>query len=134
MSALSTRSALELLLPQMLNFKSIPNDFTSPMADKKLFLLDAYALIYRAYFALAKNPLINSKGKNVSAIHGFTSYLVDILTKYQPTHIAVAFDTAADTERHSDFADYKANRQAAPEDITASIPYIKTIMEAMRIP
>ena len=104
------------------------------MADKKLFLLDAYALIYRAYFAMAKNPLINSKGMNVSAIHGFTNYLVDILTKHQPTHIGVAFDTAADTERHTDFADYKAHRQSAPEDITMSLPYIKTILEAMRIP
>lgn len=103
------------------------------MADKKLFLLDAYALIYRSYFALAKNPLINSKGVNVSAIHGFTSYLVDILTKHQPTHIGVAFDTHAPTERHTDFADYKAHRQEVPEDIRMSIPRIKSIMEAMNI-
>lgn len=101
---------------------------------KKLFLLDAYALIYRAYFAFSKNPLINSKGWNVSAIQGFCNTLLDILTKENPTHIAVCFDTAAPTERHSDFADYKANRQEQPEDISFAVPYIKAILKAMHIP
>jgi DNA polymerase-1 len=100
---------------------------------KKLFLLDAFALIYRAYFAFSKNPLINSKGMNVSAVQGFCNTLVDILKKEKPTHLAVCFDTKAPTERHTDFADYKAHRQAQPEDITISIPYIKAILEAMNI-
>lgn len=101
---------------------------------KKLFLLDAYALIYRAYFAFSKNPLINSKGWNVSAIQGFCNTLVDLLNKENPTHIAVCFDTAAPTERHTDFADYKANRQEQPEDITFAVPYIKSILKALHIP
>ncbi len=101
---------------------------------KKLFLLDAYALIYRAYFAFSKNPLVNSKGWNVSAIQGFCNTLVDLLTKENPTHIAVCFDTAAPTERHTDFAAYKANRQEQPEDITFAVPYIKAILKAMHIP
>ncbi len=101
---------------------------------KKLFLLDAYALIYRAYFAFSKNPLINSKGWNVSAIQGFCNTLVELLTKENPSHIAVCFDTAAPTERHNDFADYKANRQEQPEDISFAVPYIKAILKAMHIP
>ncbi len=102
--------------------------------DKRLFLLDAFALIYRAYFAFSKNPLINSKGMNTSAIQGFTNTLMDLLKKERPTHIAVCFDTHAPTERHIEFAEYKANRQEQPEDITLSIPYIKSIIEGMRIP
>jgi len=104
------------------------------MMEKKLLLLDAMALIYRAYFAFNKNPLINSKGMNVSAISGFTTVLLDLLTNENPTHIGVAFDTHAPTERHVEFAEYKANRQETPEDIVTSIPYIKKIIEAFRIP
>lgn len=104
------------------------------MTNNRLFLLDAFALIYRAYFAFSKNPLVNSKGMNVSAIQGFTNTLLDIIKKENPTHIAVCFDTAAPTERHIDFADYKADRQEQPEDITLSLPYIRSIIEALNIP
>ena len=102
--------------------------------DKKLFLLDAYALIYRAYFAFSKNPRVNSKGFNTSAIFGFTNSLADVIKNEKPTHIAVVFDTDAKTERHENFTEYKANRQAQPEDITLSIPIIKSIVEGFRIP
>jgi len=102
--------------------------------DKRLFLLDAFALIFRAYYAFAKNPLINSKGMNTSAIQGFTNTLLDLLKKEKPSHIAVCFDTAAPTERHTDFAAYKANRQEAPEDLVSNIPYIKDVIRAFNIP
>ncbi|GHA65751.1 DNA polymerase I [Pontibacter akesuensis] len=101
---------------------------------KKLFLLDALALIYRAHFAFSKNPRINSKGMNTGAALGFTNTLVEVLQKEQPTHIAVAFDSAAKTFRHDSFADYKANRQSQPEDISIAIPYCKKIVEAFNIP
>lgn len=101
---------------------------------KKLFLLDALALIYRAHFAFSKNPRINSKGMNTGAALGFTNTLVEVLQKEQPTHIGVAFDSAAKTFRHENFADYKANRQAQPEDISIAIPYCKKIVEAFNIP
>jgi len=106
----------------------------TPDSPKKLFLLDAMALIYRAYFAFSKNPRINSKGFNTSAVLGFTNTLVDVLSKEKPTHIAVAFDTAAPTERHTDFEDYKGHREAMPEDLAASIPIIKDIIRGFRIP
>jgi len=102
--------------------------------SKKLFLLDAMALIYRAYFALNKNPRINSKGLNTSAILGFALTLFDVLQKEKPTHIGVAFDTMAPTHRHDGFVDYKANRQEMPEDLAKSIPYVKRLIEAFRIP
>ncbi len=101
---------------------------------KKLFLLDAMALIYRAYFALNKNPRINSKGLNTSAILGFALTLLDVLQNEKPTHIGVAFDTMAPTHRHDDSIAYKANRQAMPEDLAKSIPYIKQLLDAFRIP
>ncbi|PRY14860.1 DNA polymerase I [Pontibacter ummariensis] len=101
---------------------------------KKLFLLDALALIYRAHFAFSKNPRINSKGMNTGAALGFTNTLVDVLQREQPTHIGIAFDSAAKTFRHDSFADYKANRQAQPEDISIAIPYCKKIAEAFNIP
>jgi DNA polymerase I len=101
---------------------------------KKLFLLDAMALIYRAYFAFSKNPRISSRGLNTSAMFGFTNTLLEILNKEKPTHIAVAFDTEAPTARHTDFVDYKAHRQAIPEDLANSIPYVIRILEAFRIP
>jgi DNA polymerase-1 len=102
--------------------------------EKKLFLLDAFALIFRAYYALIRAPRVTSKGKNTNAQFGFTNTLVDLLNKQKPTHIAVCFDTAAPTERHTDFEAYKANRQEAPEDLTASIPDIKKIIEGFNIP
>ncbi|GEO09760.1 DNA polymerase I [Segetibacter aerophilus] len=101
---------------------------------KKLFLLDAMALIYRAYYALIRAPRITSKGRNTNAQFGFTTTLVDLINKEKPTHLAVCFDTEADTERHTDFAAYKANRQAAPEDLTSAIPDIKKIIKAFNIP
>ncbi len=106
----------------------------TPEHNKKLFLLDAMALIYRAYFAFSKNPRVNSKGFNTSAVFGFTNTLVDLLKKEKPTHIAVAFDTAAPTERHTDFEDYKGHREAMPEDLALSIPIIKDIIRGFKIP
>ena len=100
----------------------------------KLFLLDAMALIYRAFFALNKNPRISSKGLNTSAILGFTNTLYEVLKKEKPAYIGVAFDSMAPTQRHIDFTDYKANREKMPDDLAASIPYIKQIIEAFRIP
>lgn len=103
------------------------------MIQKKLFLLDAMALVYRAYFAFSKSPRYNSKGLNTSAILGFTNTLVEILNKEKPTHIAVAFDTAAPTARHTEFSEYKAHREAVPEDISLSVPHIKRILTAFNI-
>ncbi|HNC33483.1 MAG TPA: DNA polymerase I [Bacteroidia bacterium] len=102
--------------------------------DKRLFLLDAYALIYRAYFAFSKTPLVNSKGQNVSAVSGFTSTLFDLMRREKPTHIAVVFDAAAETTRAAEHSFYKANRQEMPEDIQAAVPYIKEIIKAFHIP
>ena len=101
---------------------------------KKLFLLDALALIYRAYYALIRTPRITSTGINTNAQFGFTNTLLDIIRKENPTHIAVCFDTHAPTERHTDFTDYKANRQEAPEDLLSSLPHIKAIIEGFNIP
>ena len=102
--------------------------------NKKLYLLDAMALIYRAFFALNKNPKINSKGLNTSAMMGFANTLYDLLKNEKPTHIGVAFDTQAPTVRHIDFTAYKANRQEMPEDLSKSIPYIMKLIEAFNIP
>lgn len=102
--------------------------------QKKLFLLDAFALIYRAYYAFIKSPRINSKGLNTSAMFGFTNTLLEVLEKEKPSHIAVVFDTAATTERHTDYADYKAHREETPEDISRAIPYIIRILEGFNIP
>lgn len=101
---------------------------------KKLFLLDAMALIYRAYFAMSKNHRINSKGQNTSAVLGFANALLDILKNQKPTHIGVAFDTHAPTVRHDDFAAYKANREKMPEDLKTSIPLIKELIKGFNIP
>lgn len=106
----------------------------TPDHDKKLFLLDAYALIFRAYFAFAKNPRITSTGLDTSAIYGFTSALLDLLSKENPTHIAVCFDLPEPTERHEIFPEYKANRDATPEAIKLAVPYIHRILEAFEIP
>ena len=99
-----------------------------------LFLLDAYALIYRAYYAFIKNPRINSKGMNTSAILGFVNTLEDVLKKEQPTHIGIAFDPAGPTFRHEAFEQYKAQREETPEAIRISVPIIKDIIRAYRIP
>ena len=102
--------------------------------DKKLFLLDAYALIYRAYFAFSNSPRINSNGLNTSAIFGFTNTLLDIIKKEQPSHIGVVFDTSAPTHRHIEFEAYKAHREEMPEDLRKAIPYIYKLLEALNIP
>ena len=101
---------------------------------KKLFLLDAYALIYRAYFAFIKAPRINSKGLNTSAILGFINTLEDVLKREKPTHIGVAFDPAGPTFRHEAFEAYKAQREKTPEDIKIAVPYIKELLRAYNIP
>ena len=102
--------------------------------QKKLFLLDAFALVFRAYYALIRNPRITSKGRNTNAQFGFTNTLIELINNQKPTHMAVCFDTHAPTERHTDFADYKANRQETPEDILSAVPDIKRIIEGMNIP
>ncbi len=101
---------------------------------KKLFLLDAYALIFRAYYAFINNPMSNSKGLSTSAVFGFTLALDDVLRKEDPTHIAVVFDPSGPTFRHELFPDYKANRDATPDDIKTAVPYIKKLLQALRIP
>jgi DNA polymerase-1 len=101
---------------------------------KKLFLLDAMALIYRAYFAFNKNPRLTSKGMNTSAVFGFANVLFEVIRKEQPTHIGVAFDTMAPTIREGGFQDYKAQRQETPEDIIRAIPIIQEMLEGFRIP
>lgn len=102
--------------------------------QKKLFLLDAMALIFRAYYALVRSPRITSKGRNTNAQFGFTNTLIELINNQQPTHMAVCFDTHALTERHTDFSDYKANRQEAPEDILSAVPDIKKIIRGFNIP
>ena len=100
---------------------------------KKLFLLDAYALIYRAYYGLIRTPIINSKKQNTSAVFGFVKTLQEIVEKEQPTHIAVAFDPKGKTFRHEIFPQYKAQREETPEDIRWSVPVIKEVIKAMNI-
>ena len=106
----------------------------TPSADKKLFLFDAFALIYRAYFAFAKNPRINSKGQDTSAVLGLVNTLMDVQMKEQPTHWAICFDTSEPTERHIEYKEYKAQREAMPEGISTALPYIFKLMEALNIP
>ncbi len=101
---------------------------------EKLFLLDAYALIYRAYYAFIKNPRINSKGMNTSAIMGFVNTLEEVLQKEQPTHLGVAFDPSGPTFRHEAYPEYKAQREETPEAIRVAVPYIKKILTAYHIP
>src|SRR5436853_1166536 len=108
--------------------------YYSVVMEKKLFLLDGMALVYRAHFALIARPIFNSKGVNTSALYGFTQTVLEILKNQQPTHIAVAFDTDAPTQRHTDFADYKATRQAMPEDLVQALPHVRRMLEAFRIP
>ncbi len=101
---------------------------------KRLFLLDGMALVYRAHFALIARPIFTSKGVNSSALYGFTQTLLEILSKQQPTHLAVAFDTDAPTPRHTVYPDYKATRQAMPEDLSAALPHVRRMLEAFRVP
>jgi DNA polymerase-1 len=101
---------------------------------KKLFLLDGMALVYRAHFAFINRPILTSKGLNTSALYGFTQTLLDILKNQQPTHLAVAFDTEAPTQRHVEFAEYKATRQAMPEDLSAALPHVRRMVQALRVP
>jgi len=102
--------------------------------SKKLYLLDAFALVFRAYYALIRSPRITSKGRNTNAQFGFTNAIMELINNQHPTHMAVCFDTHALTERHTDFADYKANRQETPEDILAAVPDIKNIIRGLNIP
>ncbi len=102
--------------------------------DKKLFLLDAMALIYRAHFAFMKAPRITSNGLNTSAVFGFVNTLLEVIQKEKPTHLGVAFDTPKPTFRHIEYPPYKAQREAQPEDISVAIPYVKRLLEAMNIP
>lgn len=102
--------------------------------EKKVFLLDAFALIFRAYYALIRSPRITSKGKNTNAQFGFSNALLELINKQKPSHMAVCFDTAAPTERHTDFEAYKANRDETPEDISLAVPDIKKIIEGFNIP
>lgn len=101
---------------------------------KKLFLLDAMALIYRAYYAMVRSPRITSKGVNTSAIYGFTNTLYDIIKNEKPTHLGISFDTGAPTFRHTEFEAYKAHRESTPDDIIKAIPYIYEILHAFKIP
>jgi len=103
-------------------------------AEKNLYLLDAYALIYRAYYAFIRTPRVNSKGLNTSAMFGFTNALTDVINNRKPTHIAVAFDVSGPTFRNDSFPEYKANREETPDDIKISIPYVKKIIQAFNIP
>ena len=102
--------------------------------EKKLFLLDAYALIYRAFFALSKNPRMNSKGVNTSAVMGFLNSLYEILQKEKPSHIGVAFDVSGTAQRQAEYSEYKANREKMPDDLRDSIPYIIRLIEGFNIP
>jgi DNA polymerase I len=102
-------------------------------AEHKLFLLDGMALAYRAHFAFGKNPIINSKGFNTSALFGFTQVILDLQKNHAPTHLAVAWDTAAPTARHEEFADYKANRPEMPEDLSAALPQLRRLLDGFRV-
>src|SRR5210317_413122 len=104
------------------------------MSKKRLFLLDAYALIFRGYFALIKNPRVNSKGEDTAAIMGFMNALLDLIKREQPEYIGVCFDKGGSTERTEIFADYKANRQETPDPIRFAVPYIEALLRAMDIP
>ena len=102
--------------------------------EKRLFLLDGMALIYRAHFAFITRPILTSYGMNTSSLYGFTNTLLELIREGKPTHMAVAFDTAAPTARHTDFPAYKAQREEMPEDLSKALPHMKRIIEAFRIP
>ena len=107
-----------------------------PVPDREhtLFLLDGMALVYRAHFALATNPIRTAAGRNTSAVYGFTNTLLELLTKFTPTHLAVVFDTDAPTARHAEFAGYKAQREAMPEELSAALPDVKRLIRAFNLP
>ena len=102
--------------------------------QKRLFLLDAYALIFRGYYAFIKNPRINSKGVDTSAIMGFTNSLLDVIKRERPDHLAVAFDKGGSAVRTAMFSEYKTNRAETPEAIKIAVPYIQKLLNAMHIP
>ncbi len=102
--------------------------------EKESFLARCLRPHLQAYYALIRSPRLNSKGKNTNAQFGFTNALVELIIKQKPSHMAVCFDTSAPTERHTDFADYKANRQETPEDISMAVPDIKKIIEGFNVP
>jgi len=102
--------------------------------QKRLFLLDAFALIFRGYYAFIKNPIINSKGMDTSAIMGFMNSLLDVIKRENPDHLAVCFDKGGSVDRVEMFAEYKANRDETPEAIKIAVPYIQEILKAMHIP
>ncbi len=104
------------------------------MAQNRLFLLDAYALIFRGYYAFIKNPRINSKGMDTSAIMGFTNSLFDVIKRERPDYLAVAFDKGGSQARNEMFSDYKANRSETPEAIKIAVPYIQNLLKALHIP
>ena len=103
-------------------------------AQKRLFLLDAYALIFRGYYAFIKNPRINSKGLDTSAIMGFMNSLMDVIKREKPDHLAVAFDKGGSELRNEIFPEYKAHREATPDAIKIAVPYIQELLKAMHIP
>jgi DNA polymerase-1 len=113
---------------------SLQTPSTNGNADKRLFLLDAYALIFRAYFSFIRNPRINSKHLNTSAAFGFTLTLLDLIKREKPTHLAVVFDKGAPTSRLNVHSEYKANRDETPDDLRSNVPYIRRIIEAFNIP
>src|SRR5690606_19971352 len=102
--------------------------------DKRLFLIDAMALVYRSYFALISSPRVTSTGKNTNAQFGFTNALLELIKNQNPTHLAVVWDAPGPTKRHEVYPEYKANRLEVPEDIRAAIPDIKKITEAFKMP
>ena len=102
--------------------------------DKRLFLLDAFALIYRAFFGFGSRPLLNSKGMNTAAVHGFTNVLYGLLSDEKATHLAVVFDPPGGTFRSKEHEFYKAHREAMPEDIRVALPYIKKIVDGFNVP
>src|SRR3974390_1893664 len=101
---------------------------------KKLFRLDGMALVYRAPFVFISRPILTSKGLNTSALFGFTNTLLDILRNQQPTHLAVAFDTEAPTQRHIEYPEYKATRESMPEDLSQALPHVRRMLEAFNVP
>ena len=107
---------------------------TPENTQKRLFLLDAYALIFRGYYALIKNPRVNSKGMDTSAIMGFMNSLFDVIKREKPDHLAVAFDKGGSSDRVEMYEDYKANRDETPDAIKIAVPYIQSILKAMHVP
>ena len=123
-----------LILPHTFEQQILTFAFMSEIQEKRLYLIDAYAMIFRGYYALIRNPRITSQGFDTSAIFGFTNSLIELIRREKPTHLAVVFDVGRTNVRNDDFADYKANRAETPEAILNAIPFIHRILEAMGIP